>query len=142
MFFLLYNYLNSGGRMKDKRKGRLIILGMIVIVVCIALVLVIKMYNRNIYQNASLPHSDVVCEKGQYFSEGQCLLCPAGSYCYENNRYFCPAGTGSLSEASTLMNCSNCAIGYYSEGDGSGCVACPSGMTTKTTGATSVNDCI
>lgn len=128
--------------MKDKRKGRIITLCAIITALCVALVVVIKMYNKDVYQNNQTSSGGVVCEKGKYFSQGECLFCPIGSYCYDNNRYYCPAGTGSLEESSTLMNCTNCAVGYYSTGDGNGCVSCPSGTTTPTTGSTSYNDCI
>ena len=127
--------------MKDKKRNKLIAFVSIIVVLCVALVLVIKSYNKNVYQNASLPHRDVVCEDGQYFSEGECLLCPVGSYCYDNNRYVCPEGTGSLAESTTVMNCTNCAKGYYSNGDGAGCVKCPNGMTTDGVGTTSIDYC-
>ena len=102
---------------------------------------VIKEYNHNLYQNASLPR-DTICKSGFYFSEGECLVCPPGSYCEENIRYFCPEGTGSLQEASTIMNCTKCARGYYASGDGTSCISCPSGMTTNDIGSVGIDDCI
>lgn len=81
------------------------------------------------------------CGAGKYCSCGVCKSCPAGNYCYNNKKTPCAAGKGSISNSSSYQDCSDCAKGYYSTGDGKGCVACPSGTTTKGTGSTSKDDC-
>ncbi len=85
--------------------------------------------------------SKVSCGAGKYCSCGTCRACPTGNYCYNNKKTACPAGKGSIANSSSYQDCSDCAKGYYSEGNGKGCVACPNGKTTKSTGSTSKNDC-
>lgn len=85
--------------------------------------------------------SKVSCDAGQYCNCGKCVGCPAGNYCYNNKKTACAAGKGSIANSSSYQDCSACAKGYYSTGDGKGCIACPAGKTTSKTGATSKNDC-
>ena len=84
---------------------------------------------------------NVTCGTGKYCSCGKCYSCPGGSYCYGNKKYSCPAGKGSVANSSSYSDCTACAKGYYSTGNGKGCIACPSGKTTKSSGATSVSEC-
>ena len=84
---------------------------------------------------------NVTCGAGKYCYCGQCKPCPAGNYCLGGSKIACPAGKGSIANSSSYQDCSACAKGYYSTGNGKGCIACPVGKTTKGTGSTSKNDC-
>ena len=82
------------------------------------------------------------CDPGKYCSCGSCKSCPAGNYCSSGKKVACPEGKGSVANSSSYQDCTACAKGYYSTGDGKGCIACPSGTTTKSSGATSKDSCV
>ena len=82
------------------------------------------------------------CDAGKYCSCGSCITCKAGSYCDSTGMHSCPAGKTSKVGAKALSDCYYCDKGYYSTGDGKGCVACPSGKTTSSSGSSSKDACI
>lgn len=91
------------------------------------------------------------CPQGTYASYSgstTCQTCPSGRYSlsgsdsYGDCQLSCSAGTFQ----STTSTCSYCPIGRYNSATRtmngpSSCTACPSGMTTSTTGADSYYDC-
>lgn len=81
------------------------------------------------------------CPSGQYCSCGNCVSCKSGNYCSGGKKIACPAGKGSLSNSTMPSDCTFCAKGYYSTGDGKGCIACPAGYTTSSSGATNKSAC-
>jgi hypothetical protein len=92
------------------------------------------------------------CQKGEYWYSdsgiSECLSCLLGkfsdeegiSYCIE-----CPIGSFNNQSGSTF--CEKCPIGFYgitrsSEADNVMCEKCPDGTTTRSTGSSSLDDCI
>ena len=82
------------------------------------------------------------CDAGKYCQCGKCYECPAGNYCYNNQKTACEAGKGSVPNSKSYQDCSACEKGFYSTGDGKGCVACPKGTTTKSVGSKSIDACV
>ena len=87
-------------------------------------------------------NNNLNCPSGQYAYCGKCYGCPAGNYCSGNKKNACPAGKGSVKNSSSYTDCISCAKGFYSTGDGKGCIACPNNTTTASSGSTSKNDCV
>lgn len=84
--------------------------------------------------------SKVTCGAGKYCSCGKCYSCPEGYYCANNKKTECPSGKSSVPNSSSYQDCYVCSKGYYLSNHK--CTACPSGTTTKSSGATSKNDCV
>ena len=125
---------------KKNEKSKLIMVICVVVVISVSVVFIMKLGN-NQYQNNAVPANNSVCSIGDYLENGECKVCPAGSYCNNDKMYSCPPGTGSFESAVSELNCTRCSKGFYSEGNGGGCKACPYDTTTEGTGSTSIKDC-
>ncbi|XP_075765388.1 uncharacterized protein LOC142820450 [Pelodiscus sinensis] len=72
------------------------------------------------------------CDKGHYYTAGNCLECPVGFYCPGGRAAprKCPVGTANqLTAQADIMACQACPDGYMSSETRAGCLLCPDGYS-------------